>query len=426
MGARSLNVTAIFGGIGGFEHGLHRSGHKTTLFCECDPDATAVLARRFPGIPITSDIRRTQEVVEKIDQHSDLLTAGFPCTDLSQAGRTKGFDGGRSSLIRETIDLLKEREFPHLLIENVPNWRMLHQGKHLSEVIAALQALGYRWAYRTIDARAFGLPQRRLRIFVYATKEGDPRDILFHGNEKPDNSEYRLDERAHGFYWTEGNRGLGWGENCVPTLKGGSTIGVPAPPAVLKRSGDLVTPHIHDAERMQGLDPGWTDLQERLAEFGGGPFNQRRRWLLVGNAVNVRVSKWIGQRLSRPEAYDGREGEPLGESDAWPLAAWWDGSKRYKVNRGPWPQKPEPENTIELEELVGNQGSPLSLRATAGFYKRIKASSLRTKPGFIEAVAKHLELMRTSAGRPASIGALTADGSFRQDQVAAQIEEETA
>ena len=252
-------------------------------------------------------------------------------------------------------------------------------------------------AYRTINARAFGLPQRRLRIFVYATKDGDPRDVLFQGNEEPDETEYGLTERAHGFYWTEGNRGLGWGEDCVPTLKGGSSVGVPAPPAVLKIDGSLVTPHIDDAERMQGLEQGWTDLTERLPEFGGGPFNQRRRWHLLGNAVNARVSEWIGRCLANPEAYGGPRGRPLSTNEAWPLAAWWDGSMRYSADLGSWPTKSV--SWVGLEELVGERGSPLSLRATLGFYNRIRASRLRTKPGFIDAVAKHLELMQRLADR---------------------------
>lgn len=405
MAGRSLNVTAIFGGIGGLELGLHRSGHRTSLFCECDPDATAVLAARFPRVSITPDIRRTAQVIERLDRSSDLLTAGFPCTDLSQAGRTRGFDGGRSSLIRETIELLRQREFPHVLIENVPNWRMLHRGEYISEVLGAIERLGFKWAYRTIDVRAFGLPQRRLRIFVYATKDGDPRDVLFHGDEEPDRADYALNERAHGFYWTEGNRGLGWGEDCVPTLKGGSSIGVPAPPAVLRTNGELVTPHIDDAERMQGLEQGWTNIGERLAEFGGGPFNQRRRWLLVGNAVNVRVSEWIGQHLASPEPYQGSKGRIMRTDEAWPLAAWWDGSKRYAADLGLWPMKAQMH--IGLEELVGERGIPLSLRATSGFYKRIRASSLKTKPGFIDAVAKHLERMQLLADQPKIVSVLS-------------------
>ncbi len=203
----------------------------------------------------------------------------------------------------------------------------------------------------------------------------------------------------------------------MPTLKGGSAIGVPAPPAILKGNGELVTPHIDDAERMQGLDPGWTDLEERLPRFGGGPFNQRRRWVLVGNAVNARVSEWIGQRLANVEAFDGSKGEPLSADQAWPLAAWWDGTRRYSADFGSWPTKPK--MPVGLEELVGERGSPLSLRATLGFYKRIQGSSLRTKPGFIDAVARHLDRMQRLAKRPQSLGADTGDEPSQEVDVAA-------
>jgi hypothetical protein len=104
-----MNVTAVFGGIGGIELGLHKAGHATSLFCESDPEAVSVLAARFPKVPIKLDIRRTGELVEAISPGSNLLTAGFPCTDLSQAGATRGFAGGRSSLIRETIEVLRKR-----------------------------------------------------------------------------------------------------------------------------------------------------------------------------------------------------------------------------------------------------------------------------------------------------------------------------
>src|SRR5262245_50838509 len=119
--AHSFNITALFAGIGGMEAGFHREGHRTTLFCECDPEATAVLSARFPHVPLNFDIRYTDHLVADIDPRSDLLTAGFPCTDLSQAGRTLGFDGAQSVLVRKLFDLLDARPFPHVLIENVPN-----------------------------------------------------------------------------------------------------------------------------------------------------------------------------------------------------------------------------------------------------------------------------------------------------------------
>jgi DNA (cytosine-5)-methyltransferase 1 len=391
---RSHEVTAIFGGIGGLELGLHRHGHRTSLFCECDPEATAVLHQRFPETPITPDIRDTKEVLANVSPTSDLLTAGFPCTDLSQAGRTTGFAGGRSSLIRETLELLRRRSFPNVLIENVPNWRHLHGGEYMREVLTALEELGYRWAYRTIDALAFGVPQRRQRVFLFATREGDPREVLFHGHETPTATDRALHEVAHGFYWTEGNRGLGWGDDCVPTLKGGSTINIPSPPAILLPDLTLVTPHLNDAERLQGFPDGWTDAEFPVGSLEGKAFNKRRRWMLVGNAVNVEVSAWIGERLAYRMPYHGPIGTPMPVAARWPAAAWFDGETRFEVKLGTWPvARPR----RHLAQFLRYPGSPLSTRATAGFYGRACRSPLGFKPGFKEAVKAHLDRMEAAA-----------------------------
>ena len=401
--ARKFNVTALFGGVGALEFGLASAGHRASSFCEIDPEAATVLRARFPGAAMARDIQQTESAVAKISPKSNLLTAGFPCTDLSQAGRTEGFAGGRSSLVRDALRLVEARAFPHILLENVPNWRTLHRGKYLREVLVVLERLGYKWAYRTIDALAFGLPQRRLRIFLYATLEGDPRDVLFHGDVAPLQDVFELADRAHGFYWTEGTRGLGWGEDCIPTLKGGSTIGVPSPPAIvlpedvgvagLRRCGEhqIVTPDIRDAERLQGLPVDWTAGGETTLD--GGAFRNRRRWVLVGNAVNTRVAAWLGERLATPSAWGGGPGRQLAEDDRWPAAAWSDGARRYAVDVGPWPvvaaRKP-------LAEFLNFPGTPLSVRATTGFLGRLLASKLCLRPGFVTVLQEHATLMGRS------------------------------
>src|SRR5207248_8666113 len=94
-----------------------------------------------------------------------------------------------------------------------------------------LEKLGFDWAYRVVDACSFGVPQRRKRVVLVASKSEDPRTVLF-----ADDAGERLfslrEDSACGFYWTEGLRGLGWAIDAVPTLKGGSTIGIPSPPAI--------------------------------------------------------------------------------------------------------------------------------------------------------------------------------------------------
>jgi DNA (cytosine-5)-methyltransferase 1 len=396
---RTLNVTALFAGIGGFELGLHRAGHKTSLLCENDVEAAAVLAARFPKVTIVPDVRNLDELLENISPQSNLLTAGFPCTDFSQAGRTRGFAGSQSVLVRDTLRLLKRRKFDHVILENVPNWRMLHRGQYLEEVIRELERLDYHWAYRTIDARAFGLPQRRLRVFLYASKVNDPRSVLFHGNVPEPEIRRPITECAHGFYWTEGTRGLGWGEDCVPTLKGGSAISIPSPPAILMPDGRIVTPDIRDAERLQGFAAGWTNVRHFREEGDALPFRHRRRWTQVGNAVNVGVSTWIGRQIAQSQSTPLVAEEPLRRGDPWSEAAWGDGKRRWRVDIGHWPvaRRPKP-----LGAFLKYPPTSLSERATAGFYKRILASSLRLPDGFKQAVAKHLGRMQSQSSRKMS------------------------
>src|SRR4029077_8254229 len=125
-------------------------------------------------------------------------------------------------------------------------------------VVGELERLEYRWAYRVIDTRAFGIPQRRERVFLVASKTEDPRKVLFSGSVEAPVGKRELNGAACGFYWTEGTKGLGWAVDAIPTLKGGSTVGIPSPPAILLPSGRIVKPDIRDAERLQGFRADWT------------------------------------------------------------------------------------------------------------------------------------------------------------------------
>src|SRR5439155_6074663 len=141
------------------------------------------------------------------------------------------------------------------------------------------EELGYRWAYRVINARAFGVAQRRERVFFVAALERDPRDVLFADNAEPRPDPQDSSGYACGFYWTEGIRGLGWAVDAIPTLKGGSTVGIPSPPAIrLPIDRIILTPDIRDAERLQGFSADWT-----LPALEGDTVRKGARWRLVGN-----------------------------------------------------------------------------------------------------------------------------------------------
>src|SRR5437867_432462 len=97
----SLNVVGLFAGIGGFELGLKRAGHKIRMLCEKDPAASAVLKARFPGITVAEDVRK----MDRLPGDIDLLASGFPCQDLSPCGETKGINGKHSGLVSHVFRL---------------------------------------------------------------------------------------------------------------------------------------------------------------------------------------------------------------------------------------------------------------------------------------------------------------------------------
>ena len=378
-----LATAGLFAGIGGIELGLSRAGHETELLCECDAGASAVLDERFPGVRRHADIRTLKQLPRGIE----LLTAGFPCQDLSQAGRTAGIAGSRSGLVHEVFRLLRVRKVPWLVIENVPFMLQLAKGEALRVILNELESLGYRWAYRVVNSQAFGLPQRRLRVFLVAALSGDPRGVLFADEAAPPAAPLGRHKWASGFYWTEGIRGLGWAENGVPTLKGGSAIGIPSPPAIVLPNGRVVTPDIRDAERMQGFAADWTLPALKVVRRG-------HRWKLVGNTVTVDVAAWIGRRLREPGALVVQQGDALGPGSRWPHAAWNVGQGRFRAQASEWPVQTA---GAPLHDFLEYPSAPLSVKATAGFLRRADVSSLHFPEGFLQTLRAHLAHMQSAS-----------------------------
>jgi DNA (cytosine-5)-methyltransferase 1 len=373
-------VAGLFAGIGGLERGLHRAGHQTILLCENDASASAVLRSRFPDIELHEDVRHLKE----LPKNTTLVCAGFPCQDLSQAGKTAGISGKRSGLVGEVFRLIEAHRTPWVLLENVPFMLQLARGRAMDVIATALENLGYRWAYRVVDARAFGLPQRRRRVYLLASLSADPRTVLF-ADEGGQVEEPKLNGHAVacGFYWTEGIRGLGWAVDAVPTLKGGSTVGIPSPPAILLPNGEVVMPDIRDAERLQGFPANWTKPAESVGKSG-------LRWKLVGNAVSVRAAAWVGRRLSSP----GRVCTfPVSNirGTHWPTAAWNVGNGRMAIGASEWPVR---RKYISLLDHLRHPPKPLSVKAASGFLSRTEKSGLKFPDGFIDAVSAHAVRMR--------------------------------
>jgi DNA (cytosine-5)-methyltransferase 1 len=387
--ANGLKVAGLFAGIGGIELGLHRAGHESKLLCEVDPGAIGVLKHHFPSVQLATDIRTLKSIGD-----ADLIAAGFPCQDLSQAGRTQGISGKQSGLVGHVFRLLDQRKkrLRWLLLENVSFMLQLDRGRGMRFLVDELETRGFMWAYRVVDTRAFGLPQRRQRVLLLGSRSEDPRSVLFADDVEPVHPEFD-NRRWCGFYWTEGLRGLGWAVDAVPTLKGGSTIGIPSPPAIWNPAdGSIVTPEIRDAERLQGFEADWT-----LPAIESGGVKRGHRWKLVGNAVSVPVAQWIGERLLRPGTFDtSRIGETVSPGVAWPKAAFGrKGHLPSSVRVSMWPVDLRSQS---LSEFLKYPRSPLSARAASGFKSRLDVSQLNYPNEFGDALRRYVDrALRSSA-----------------------------
>ena len=361
------------------------AGHSAVLLCENNDHATTVLGRRFPSVPRHGDI----STLDALPDGTDLVAAGFPCQNLSMAGDKVGLAGDKSSLVGHVFRLLERSRPRWVLIENVYFMLHLRRGAAMETILGRLEHLGYRWAYRVVDSRAFGLPQRRRRVFIIASRADDPRAVLL-ADDEPGQA-FPSPDRARpiAFYWTEGRTGSGLTADAIPPLKAGSSLGIPCPPAVLLPSGRVVTPPIEVAERLQGFPSRWSSALNGKAA--------RYRWRLVGNAVSVPVAAWIGNRLNNPGSYEAPDAAPLDPEGRWPSAAWNVGARRMAATVSEFPLR---RRRGRLSAFNTDTWPDLSEKALRGFINRAGAGRLTFPAGFLKDLREaHCAMTRGEATR---------------------------
>lgn len=350
-----MKYLSLFSGIGGLE----AMEAEPELFCELDEHCREVLERRFPEVSLHDDI-------STLDPPSvEVVAGGWPCQDISVAGLEQGLSGERSGLFFEMLRVADEADAHSLVAENVPNLLRMEDGEAFNLVLSALDEAGYEYvAWRTLNARAFGLPHQRRRVFIVASRHREIATALHRPLPSTDveEGEPSRPPSAAGFYWTAGTHSICYYEGYTPTLKVGSSLSIPSPPA-LHFDGVVRKATPEEALRLQGFDPdGFEDLAKSHV------------YRMAGNAVPVPVGRWVFNSL------DANPPERLtlaGFGYTCPHG-FYEGGVRKAV------EHPEPPLARNLSEYVDRTNTdPLSERAASGLLRRLHRSGKACPPDLL-------------------------------------------
>lgn len=343
-----MQIGSLFSGIGALDLGLQQAGHEHTFFCEADSYRRDVLKRRFSGVPVFADVCSLGEPtwgttpddtgtpvdLRRWEAGTGLLCGGFPCQDLSVAGKRAGLKGKRSGLFFQFARVASYLRPRHVLVENVPGIFSSNGGRDFGIVLETLAHLGYGLAWRVLDSRYFGVPQRRRRVFIVGTLAGSNTragaersgQILAVGQScsrhpvkgKKKGKDYSVasiaglgsggaddNDAENGGLVVAHTLSSRYGKGINTTMDDGAVIVAPTLStknevasssaqrwAWMNQSAELMgkvrrlTPR--ECERLQGLPDDWTEL---------GGTADTKRYAAIGDAVTVNVAHWIGERL---------------------------------------------------------------------------------------------------------------------------------
>lgn len=308
-----ISAVSLFAGVGGFDLALERAGVSVAAAAEIEPDCRSVLGRHFPRTALFPDVTKVtgdQLRAAGFDPRRGIVTAGFPCQDISVAGRRAGLAGARSGLFWHVVRLADELRPRWLLVENSTGLLSSNSGRDMGTVVGALADLGYGVCWRVLDAAFFGVAQHRERVFIVGCA-GDGAtsvEVLLEpeggGRDPAASGAARAGDPGRGTGSARGHRRGGGQVTVVSTLQGGGRRGhridaegaaggqlIPMPGGGVRRFTPL------ECERLQGFPDDWTRWTA-----DGREQSDSARYRQIGNAVAVPVAEWIGRRITAADA----------------------------------------------------------------------------------------------------------------------------
>lgn len=269
---------------------------------EKDKYCNQVLQRWWPSVPRQTDISAISAAALP---KADLFCGGFPCQNLSVAGKRAGLSGKQSKLFFEFTRLVETNNPRWIVVENVPGLMSSHKGKDMGTVVGTLEELGYGVCWRVLNLQHFGVPQRRRRLFIVGCL-GDLRssaEVLFdpaslrRDSKKSKEEEKEIARTSRGDSRNRDHEGFMVGfahqssypaeyleKNRSPTLQRSQAVAI---------SNGLFVRRLMpiECERLQGFPDNWTAM-----------CSDSQRYKMLGNAVGVNHSHWLGARIVTAEA----------------------------------------------------------------------------------------------------------------------------
>ena len=305
---------SLFSGIGGFDLGLERAGWKCVAQVEFDKPAAGVLAHRFPGVPIFNDVT-TLEPEDLPD--CQLLTYGFPCQDLSVAGKREGLGGERSGLFYEATRLLRGLlargcGLQFAVAENVPGLLSADDGTALSKCIGELADIGHRESGWTIlDSQHFGVPQRRRRVFIVTDFTGERTDQVLSISESLRGHPTQSQEKGQG---VAADAGGGVEECGVPGEVAGT---LDRKSCAANRGSQANETEFLAVQPHEGLIPDVVDGQYRFAQDIVGALSDGAHMGGGLNGQDAHTGRILPVLSTKPTAFHASQ-DPISSEDRTP------------------------------------------------------------------------------------------------------------